>query len=117
MPGCQGREGTNDQFEEWWRNVTAEHYWNDRKKCNVVEGLVWGPVTTQRSGGGGNYCHHRGGESFCSSLVSFMVVVQVKPSMPERLLSGGIGVDVIHGETMHGGFSVCTLYYLSLPNQ
>ena len=73
MPGQLG--GTNDQFEEWWRNVTAEHCSNDRKKCNVVEGLVWGPVTTQGSGGGGNYWHHRGDwESFYLSLVvSFMV--------------------------------------------
>ena len=110
-------EGTNDQFEEWWRNVTAEHCSDDRKKCNVVEGLVWGPVTTQGSGGGGNYWHHRGDwDSFYLSLVvSFMVadhcsalvVVQVKPSRRDRLPSGGIGVDVIHSATVRG-FSVHT---------
>ena len=41
----------------------------------------------------------QGGESFShqpSSIVSFMVVVRVKSSMPDRLPSAGVAVAVIH---------------------
>ena len=34
-PVARANKGTNDQFEKWWRNVTAEHYQElryDRKK-------------------------------------------------------------------------------------
>ena len=41
--------------------------------------------------------------------------MQVKPTMLDRLPSGGIGVDVIHGETMCDGLSVCVYNVHVLP--
>ena len=52
-PVARANKGTNDQFEKWWRNVTAEHYQElryDRKKnvrLRVSQVCSGKPVTTQ----------------------------------------------------------------------
>ena len=101
--GCQGRDGTNEQFEEWWRNVTAEHYWNDRKKCNVVEGTGLGTCDHPGIGVVVGITATTGGERSPSARP----LCHSWWCCPGQANHARQAVDVIHGATMHVGLSVC----------
>ena len=75
------------------------------KNVMLWRGLVWGPVTTQGKGWWWELLPPQGGRGVLL-LVPCVIhggAVQVKPTMPDRLMSSGIGVDVIHGQTKHDG--------------